>query len=381
MRTKKIKCLTLAVAIAFAGALSHGLEAKAASDGKWEQTVDGWMYVFDDNTFESSYPYDTYRDGWKLDSAGIRTEQRAWWHEDSTGWWFGNSDGWYACNELIKIDGKDCFFDSDGYLVTGWKKDENGWRYFEGNGEFSRADENGYAYGNQWIDGYWLDSDGYQRYEPTAKWYKDSKGWYYMDSSGYYVTNGVAIIDGITYNFDENGYVKQYTELTVNRDVRTVVTFDVNTKNKGKAKKQLENMLSHFVKEGETEECSINGAKKKIYNKNGQIYIQKQKLELYIHKNAKVKISLVTDGGELSNVLFCSDCEVEFEDYDYKMSFAGIKITHIHHGNVNTMMIDGKKYTFKNFMDIMVEGDVRQEEWVRFLTGEGLISDYYRLVY
>lgn len=381
MRAKRLKCLMLAATMAFTGVLSHGLEANAASNGKWEKTDDGWMYVYDDNSFESSFIYSVFIDGWKIDGAGYRTEKRAWWHEDSKGWWFGDSDGWYACDELVRIDGKDCFFDSDGYLASGWKKDENGWRYYRGKGDFITSDENGYAYGNEWIDGYWVDYDGYQRYEPRAEWYKDSKGWYYMDSSGYYIKDRSEVIDGTVYYFDKNGYVKQYTELTVNMEARTVITFDVNTKDKKKANKQLENMLTHFVSDGKSETCNINGAKKKIYNKNGKIYIQKQRLESYIKKNKKVSISLVTDGGEISSNIFHWDGAFLYEDYDYKISFAGIELTNIKYRDMITITIDGKKYNFREHVGILVEGDARKAEWVRFLTGEGLISDHYRMVY
>ena len=46
-----------------------------------------------------------------------------------------------------------------------------------------------------------------------------------------------------------------------------------------------------------------------------------------------------------------------------------------------TITIDGKKYNFREHVGILVEGDARKAEWVRFLTGEGLISDHYRMVY
>lgn len=382
MKLKRLRCLTLATAIAFTGALSHGLEAHAASGGKWEQTADGWMYVYDDNSYECSDMYEAFRDGWKLDVLGLRTGQRCWWHEDSKGWWFGDADGWYACNQVVVIDGKECYFDSDGYLASGWKKDEKGWRYYRGEVKSrTYVDEDGYACGGQWIEGYWIDEDGYQRYEPTAKWYKDSKGWYYMDSSGYRIKDQVATIDEADYIFDKNGYVKQYTELIVNSDVKTVITFDVNTKNKKKANEQLENMLTHFVQDGKSETCNINGSKKKINNKNGKIYIQKQRLESYIKKNSKIKISLVTDAGEISNNIFNWDGAYEYKNYDYKISFAGIELTNIRYKDKTTMKIDGKKYTFRSYSGIKVEGDSRKDEWVRFMTGEGLISDYYRIVY
>ena len=33
---------------------------------------------------------------------------------------------YYLVNADVVIDGKECYFDSDGYLASGWKKDEKG---------------------------------------------------------------------------------------------------------------------------------------------------------------------------------------------------------------------------------------------------------------
>ena len=60
---------------------------------------------------------------------------------------------------------------------------------------------------SEWIDGYWLDSDGAWRYEPRGSWNQDSTGWWYGDTSGWYAGHGWQKIDGKYYFFNESGYM------------------------------------------------------------------------------------------------------------------------------------------------------------------------------
>lgn len=80
------------------------------------------------------------------------------WKQDNNGWWYkeGNS---YA-KGLRDINGKSYYFDSNGYMKTGWIQDSyyDTWHYFYQNGAM--------AY-NTVIDGYELDEDG--------TWIKPSK--------------------------------------------------------------------------------------------------------------------------------------------------------------------------------------------------------------
>jgi len=42
------------------------------------------------------------------------------WIQDNTGWWYRNGDGSYTANNWQLIDGKWYYFNSSGYMVTGW---------------------------------------------------------------------------------------------------------------------------------------------------------------------------------------------------------------------------------------------------------------------
>jgi hypothetical protein len=81
------------------------------------------------------------------------------WKQDNCGWWYSEGNS-YAIG-LRDINGYTYFFDSYGYMKTGWVEDSyyGTWRYFYPSGAM--------AY-NTVINGYELDQDG--------TWIKPSKG-------------------------------------------------------------------------------------------------------------------------------------------------------------------------------------------------------------
>ena len=78
------------------------------------------------------------------DEDGEEGPVASWKHNDK-GWWFDLGDGDYAKDEQVEIDDQIYRFDSDGYMVTGWHKEEAGWEYFTLNGQqiFGWASWNG----------------------------------------------------------------------------------------------------------------------------------------------------------------------------------------------------------------------------------------------
>ena len=75
-----------------------------------------------------------------------------------------------------------------------WKNDGTGWWY-------SKADGS-YAY-SEWIDGYYLDANGYNTYSGVASWKKDSTGWEMIDSGNIRFGKIVLVGDDIYY-IDQN---------------------------------------------------------------------------------------------------------------------------------------------------------------------------------
>ena len=50
----------------------------------------------------------------------------------------------------------------------------------------------------------------------TAGWHEDANGKWYQNTDGTYFSNGFQDIDGVTYSFDENGYIRSGEGCTTN---------------------------------------------------------------------------------------------------------------------------------------------------------------------
>lgn len=100
------------------------------------------------------------------------------WKSNSVGCWIEDTSGWYPVSQWQKVDGYWYYFNADGYMAS-----------------------------SEWRDGYYLSGSGALDYEPTASWYKDSKGWYFMDTSGWYPYGQWQKINGSWYYFDGSGYM------------------------------------------------------------------------------------------------------------------------------------------------------------------------------
>ncbi len=100
---------------------------------------------------------------------------RTGWIQDSNGWYYIKDDDSRAAGEWLTLDGYDYWFDSNGYMATGWRRFTNGaWYYFRPhNGTMAR---------NRWVE--------------------DGGAWYYLGDDGVLLTN-TTTPDG--YPVDENG--------------------------------------------------------------------------------------------------------------------------------------------------------------------------------
>lgn len=64
-----------------------------------------------------------------LSGPGV-AETRRGWIQDSKGWYYIKDNGSRAKSEICPIDGYDYWFDADGYMATGFRKDSNGYYYY-----------------------------------------------------------------------------------------------------------------------------------------------------------------------------------------------------------------------------------------------------------
>lgn len=374
MKKKGLISISLGLAIASIGTLVCSLPVNAA--GTWEKTDDGWKYKKDDGV----YACYEYVDGWWINGNEIQSGEQASWHEDSTGWWYGDSTGWYAQNESLIIDGDVYIFNSDGYLETGsgWVKDSKGWRY--------RRPSDGYYAFAEWVDGYWLDEDGYQRYEYQAQWYQDNKGWFYKDSSGYYIKDSIVSIDGNHYVFDKDGYAVQFTSIKAEKEKMTNIKFEVNTSNKTKAINQINSVMYKLDHNKNAISGVVDGVNTTIRFKNGTTYIGNKKIDDYIKSApSTIVISFDTTAYDILGWLFVPSDAVD-DNYDYKVTFGGITISNIHPSSSeyakSSFVVNGKEYEYWQLLEgLMIKGDVRKVDWVQTLKKNGLIKDDMTLSY
>ena len=105
------------------------------------------------------------------------------------------------------------YFDSNGYVVTGWQVINGNWYYFNGSGAMLKS---------QWIGNYYVGKDGIMA---TSSWVDNNQ--YYVNENGVYVAgrwvqygsrwcyyagnvyakNITLNIGGTAYTFDSEGYL------------------------------------------------------------------------------------------------------------------------------------------------------------------------------
>jgi len=81
------------------------------------------------------------------------------WLKDSTGWWYCNADKTYTTNNWQQINNSWYFFNSSGYMVTGWLKSpaSGNWYYMSTTSDSTL----GRMMTNYWTpDNYYVGSDG-----------------------------------------------------------------------------------------------------------------------------------------------------------------------------------------------------------------------------
>ena len=122
---------------------------------------------------------------------------KAKWVYDTTGWWYDNGDGTWPHDTFKEIDGVTYYFNSSGYMATGWASVNGSWYFFNPSG----AMQKGWIFtGNVW---YYLDGTG----KMQTGWYLENKTQYYLDASGAMV-KGWKKIDNKWYFFNDSGVMQ-----------------------------------------------------------------------------------------------------------------------------------------------------------------------------
>ncbi len=132
---------------------------------------------------------------------------RGWFHNGGK-WYYFNRDGvmqtgwrylsyngisnWYYFKPEYSVD------TNYGKMLRGWHEIDGTWYYFHKDGSMAS---------NEWVGGYWLSRNGAWKYQPKGRWRKNSKGWWFEDERGWYPKGETVKINGVTYTFDEKGYL------------------------------------------------------------------------------------------------------------------------------------------------------------------------------
>ena len=149
----------------------------------------------------------TFKQGNKTLTFSIpyKGEEKEGWQKNATGWWYRYKDGSWPADCTIDLpwsQGVSTFcFDSRGYMVTGWRKIDGKWYFFdEKNGDMKKG----------WIfwDSSWFYLDPETGVMQTG-WIDYKQKRCYLEPSGRALRNCVRTIDGKTYQFDNNCYAME----------------------------------------------------------------------------------------------------------------------------------------------------------------------------
>ena len=202
----------------------------------------GKVYVFNENGVY--IPADNYAQGWNLIDGYYYYKEgesflRGTIKQINGDWYAFNSRGRMITgfthterdtyNYGFKVYYKDCgkyYYGSDGRrcYYTGWQMLDGNWYYFNNYSEavsgwkmingvqyYFDADDHYMYTGYHAVNGelYYFNADGscWGKCGPQSGWYLADGKWYFM--KGGYVTTGSAYINGITYQFDDDGVMQE----------------------------------------------------------------------------------------------------------------------------------------------------------------------------
>ena len=191
-------------------------ETAGSSLGKmaigWKKVKDNWFYFDSDGRMVT---------GWKELTTSTSKGEKYWFYFTETS---GANQGKMVTGWL-KNKGNYYYFDSNGYMVTGWKsiKSDNGvyhWFYFDE----TKGANLGRMLMNEWKQlttkssgstkyRFYFDGNGYMK----TGWYKYKDSWYYLRETGSLmgamVSNTCETISGVYYCFDKDGKLLDETFL------------------------------------------------------------------------------------------------------------------------------------------------------------------------
>ena len=181
------------------------------------QWILGYYYVKADGVLATNEWIGEYYVG--EDGRWIEGKQHGEWIKDNNGWWYRNADGSYPHNCFAEVDGDTYYFDERGYIKKGWITEGDKKYYLDESGKMCRSQWilGGYYYvkadgvlaTNEWVGEYYVGEDGRWIEGKHGEWVTNNTGKWYRNADGSYPHNGFVEVEGDTYYFDKNGYIKK----------------------------------------------------------------------------------------------------------------------------------------------------------------------------
>lgn len=146
-------------------------------------TINNIKYYFNSDGYNASNEWINGK--WISADGSCTYEGELKWKCNSTGWWVEDTKGWYPVSSWQKIDGIWYYFNASGYMAS-----------------------------NEYYNGYWFNSDGSWDPQYFLTWKSNSTGWWVEDKSGWWPSSQWLKIDGSWYYFDASGYMvtNQYVD-------------------------------------------------------------------------------------------------------------------------------------------------------------------------
>lgn len=138
---------------------------------------------------------DIYKPGIGSPALNATNIKNGSWVKDNNGWMWLNADRTWAKDGWKKINNKDYFFNTNGYMVTGWVFNGGNWYYCSLNGD---------KVVNTTIDGCKLDAKGVWVGNANS-WFQWGKDWYFFGQKGELVRNQWTQWKGVWYYLGDNG--------------------------------------------------------------------------------------------------------------------------------------------------------------------------------
>ena len=178
-------------------------------------------------------------DGYWYNKDGKQSYQyKSSWKTDKTGKKYVDTSGKFLQKQWAKIDGKEYYFNADGYLGSNewasgykvakdgtkastakysWNTTKKGTRYKDTKGNYLKKqwatidgkkyyfNADGFRVENQFLNGHKFNKNGTLASENTYSWKKTKTGTRYQDTKGNYLKKQWATINGKRYYFQANG--------------------------------------------------------------------------------------------------------------------------------------------------------------------------------